>query len=38
VVDEFPPERELQVCIECRVDGTAPPSTHRQLELNLCIT
>ena len=29
VVHEVPPERELQPCIECRVDGTAPPGSHR---------
>src|SRR5829696_3480849 len=28
VVDERPAQRELQSCVECRVDGTAPPSGH----------
>ena len=29
VVDERPAERELQPSVECRVDGTAPPSGHQ---------
>ena len=28
VIGEFPTERDLQPRIECRVDGTAPPSDH----------
>ena len=30
VVDERPAQRELESCIECRVDGTAPPSGHHK--------
>ena len=32
VVDEVPAERELQPSVECRVDGTAPPSGHQLVD------
>ncbi len=40
VVDERPTERELQPRVECRVDGTAPPSGHLRSGpvLNRCMT
>ena len=35
VVDERPAQRELESCIECRVDGTAPPSGHHTAPLGV---